>query len=254
MKIRLVLLISLLMLTLTLMLLLAAPPLFAMSGREIMEKSEDLPRATTAAAKMLMKIHKGGRVIEKEFIIQTKQLEGGADKALISFIRPTKLKLLTHSHKERPDDQWLCLSSGRIKRVVASGRGKPFVNSHFYYEDLTAVDIDDYQFELIGEGEAAGAPCYRVEALNSPEERVYDKLVFYVRRSDFFVQRIDFFRDGRLEKYLENRRVETIDGILTPCLAVMTRADGKGHTELILKGVRYNIEIDSVKFEKAALR
>lgn len=246
MKIRVFLLIALM--------LFAASPLFAMSGREIMEKSEDLPGADTAAAKMLMKIHKGGRVIEKEFIIQTKQFEGGADKALISFIRPTKLKLLTHSHKKRPDDQWLCLSSGRVKRVAASGRGKPFVNSHFYYEDLTAVDIADYQFERIGDGEAVGDPCHRVEAIKSPGAGVYDKLVFYVRRSDFFVRRIDFYKDGRLDKHLENRRVKTIDGILTPCLAVMTRADGKGHTELILKGIRYNIEIDSVRFEKAALR
>ena len=97
-----------------------APSLHAMTGREIMEKSDALPEADTAASKMLMKIHKGGRVIEKEFILQMKQFENGEDKALISFIRPTKIKLLTHSHKGREDDQWLRLSSERVTHVAFS--------------------------------------------------------------------------------------------------------------------------------------
>ncbi len=235
-------------------LFLLAAPLYAMTGREIMEKSEDLPEADTAASKMLMKIHKGGRVLEKEFILQMKQFENDEDKALISFIRPTKIKLLTHSHKGREDDQWLRLSSGRVKRVASSSKSKPFVNSHFYYEDLTSVDIDDYQYELIGEGDAVGHSCYRVQAVKTKGERVYDRLVFYPRKSDYFIQRIDFHKDGEFHKYLENRHVREIDGILTPHQVVMVRADGRGKTELLLEGVKYNIEIDSVRFKKEALR
>ncbi|MFP4227018.1 MAG: hypothetical protein ACLFRF_09840, partial [Desulfobacterales bacterium] len=92
---------------------------FAMTGREIMEKSDDLPEADTAASKILMLIHKGGRVMEKEFILQMKQFENDEDKALIEFIRPTKIKLLTHSYKGKDDDQWLRLSSGRVKRIAS---------------------------------------------------------------------------------------------------------------------------------------
>ena len=231
-----------------------APSLHAMTGREIMEKSDELPEADTAASKMLMKIHKGGRVIEKEFILQMKQFENDEDKALISFIRPTRIKLLTHSHKGREDDQWLRLSSGRVKRVASSSKSKPFVNSHFYYEDLTSVNIDDYEYELLGDGEAAGHPCYKVKGVKVAGERVYDKGVFYARKSDYFIQRIDFYKDGEFHKYMENRHVKKIDGILTPRQVVMARADGRGRTELILEGVKYNIEIDSVRFRKEALR
>lgn len=231
-----------------------AQSVFAMTGREIMEKSDDLPEADTAASKVLMEIHKGGRVLEKEFILQMKQFANDEDKALISFIRPTKIKLLTHSQKGREDDQWLRLSSGRVKRVASSSKGKPFVNSHFYYEDLTSVDIDDYEYKLLGEGEAAGEPCYKVEGVKVVGEKVYDKVVFYPRKSDYFVKRIDFYKDGEFHKFLENHHVKKIDGILTPHKAVMERADGKGKTELILKGIKYNIEIDNVKFKKEALR
>jgi hypothetical protein len=34
----------------------------------------------------------------------------------------------------------------------------------------------------------------------------------------------------------------------------MELANGEGKTELILKGIKYNIDIDSVKFNKEALR
>ncbi len=226
----------------------------AMTGREIMEKSDDLPEADTAASKILMLIHKGGRVLEKEFILQTKQYENDEDKALIEFIRPTKIKLLTHSYKGKDDDQWLRLSSGRVKRIASSSKGKPFVNSHFYYEDLTSVNIDDYEFEKIGEAEAMGEPCYKVAGVKKVGEKVYDKVVFYPRKSDYFVSRIDFYLDGEFHKFLENHHVKKIDGILTPHKAVMERADGKGRTELILKGIKYNIDIDDIKFKKEALR
>ncbi|MEZ4565795.1 MAG: outer membrane lipoprotein-sorting protein [Desulfobacterales bacterium] len=81
-----------------------------------------------------------------------KQYDNDEDKALIQFITPPQIQLLTHSHKGRDDDQWLALSSGKVKRIVSSGRDKPFVNSHFYYEDLTSIDIDDYDYKLLGEG------------------------------------------------------------------------------------------------------
>lgn len=226
---------------------------FALTGREIMEKSDALTEPQTAKSKILMLIHKGGQIQEKEFLLQMKQFENDEDKALIEFIRPTQIKLLTHSHKGRDDDQWLTLSSGKVKRIVSSGRDKPFVNSHFYYEDLTSIDIDDYKYELLGEGTAVDEDCYKVEGVKQVGDKVYDKVVFYVRKSDYFVIRVDFYKDGEFHKFLENYEVKEIDGILTPYKMKMELANGAGKTELILKGLKYNAEIDSATFRKEAL-
>jgi hypothetical protein len=182
-----------------------------------------------------------------------KKFENDEDKALIEFKKPTQIKLLTHSHKGKDDDQWLRLSSGKVKRIVSSGRDKPFVNSHFYYEDLTSIDIDDYVYQLLGEGKAADADCYMVEGVKQEGEKVYDKVVFYVRKSDYFVVRVDFYKKGKLLKFLENYDIKEIDGILTPYKMTMELADGNGKTELILKGLKYNTDIDSAKFRKEAL-
>jgi hypothetical protein len=237
-----------------LLVLMMSLPLYAMTGREVMEKSDALTQPDTAKSKILMLIHKGGKILEKEFILQMKKFENDEDKALIAFTRPTQIKLLTHSHKGKDDDQWLRLSSGKVKRIVSSGRDKPFVNSHFYYEDLTSIDIDDYTYKLIGEEKAVDADCYKVEGVKQVGEKVYDKVAFYVRKSDYFVVRVDFYKKGKFLKFLENYQIKEIDGILTPYKLKMELANGKGKTELILKGLKYNIGIDSAKFRKEALR
>ncbi|NOY69492.1 MAG: outer membrane lipoprotein-sorting protein [Deltaproteobacteria bacterium] len=236
------------------LILIFANSAFALTGLEIMKKSDALPQPDTAKSKIIMRIHKGKRMNEKAFTLLMKQYPNDEDKAIISFSRPTRIKLLTHSHKGRDDDQWLRLSSGRIKRVASSSKGKPFVNSHFYYEDLSSVDIDDYDFKLIGEGKALGAPCYKVEGVKKTGEKVYDHLVFYVRKSDFFVVRIDFYKKGKFHKFLENYDVKKVNGILTPFRMSMKLANGKGRTDLFVVGLKYNADIPDNKFRKEALR
>ena len=236
------------------MFMLTAQSLYAFTGREIMEKSDALPEPQTAMSKLLMLVYKGERVEEKEFTLQMKQYPNDEDKALIAFIRPTQIKLLTHAHKEVDDDQWLRLSSGRIKRIASSDKGQPFVNSHFYYQDLSSSDIDDYEYELLGEAEAVGDLCYKVQGIKIVGEKVYDKLIFYPRQSDYFVIRIDFYKDGEFHKFLENYQVKEIDGILTPYKVKMERVDGKGKTELLLRGVKYNADISDITFNRDALR
>ncbi len=236
------------------MAILIAQPLFALTGREIMEKSDALPEPRTAMSRLLMLVYKGERVEEKEFTLQMKQYPNDEDKTLIAFIRPTQIKLLTHAHKGGDDDQWLRLSSGRIKRIAASDKGQPFVNSHFYYQDLSSTDIDEHEYELLGEEEAVGDACYKVQGVKTAGDKVYDKLDLYVRKTDYFVVRIDFYKDGKFHKFLENHHVKEIDGILTPYKVKMERADGKGKTELTLRGVKYNADIADMTFRREALR
>ena len=236
-------------------LLLFCHVLFALTGREIMEKSDALPEPKSIKNRSLMKIYKGGRVLEKEFGMIGKKIKG-EDRMLISFIKPTRIKFLTHSHKGRDDDQWLRLSSGKIKRIAATDKDKPFVNSHFYYEDMGSLEIDDYNYKYIGDKKVLGDDCYMVESIKKKGagRKVYDKTVIYVRKSDYFPVRVDIYKKGKFHKYLENYDIKVIKGIITPHKIVMYRADGKGKTEINMKGIKYNIKIRNSKFAKEALR
>ncbi|MBW2594780.1 MAG: outer membrane lipoprotein-sorting protein [Deltaproteobacteria bacterium] len=234
--------------------LLLSNPLFALTGREIMEKNDALPEAKTAVSDVLMQIHKGERVIEKQFESRSKKFRNNEDKLLISFTRPTRIKLLTHAHEGKNDDQWLRLSSGKIKRIASSDKGKPFVNSHFYYEDIGSRNIDDYAYKLLGEEKAVDSYCYAVEAVKEVGEKVYSKLILYVRKSDYFIVRIDFYRKGNFHKYLENYDIRAVKGILTPFSTTMTRADKKGKTELKILKLEFNRNLRNSTFNKEALR
>lgn len=227
----------------------------ALTGREIMDRSDKLTSPDTAKTDMTMLIYKGKNVEEKNFTAYAKEYPRDETKVLISFSKPTRIQLLTYSHKGQEDDQWITLSSGRVKRVVSSDKGKPFVHSHFYYEDLGSLDIDDYEYKYLGDAKAVGTDCYKVESIKKKgKEPVYDKMVLYVRKSDYFVVRIDFYQQGQFHKYLENIDIKNKDGILTPYHMVMSLADGQGRTELNVDKVEYNTAIPDSKFNKETLR
>jgi len=237
----------------TLIFILTAVNIYAMTGRQIMDKSEALKQPDTVKAAVIMIINKGGSLTEKEFELLGKKA-GKDEKVLIEFRKPTQIKFLTHTHKKGEDDQWLMMSSGKVKRIAAGERTQPFVNSHFYYEDMKSRDIDSYSYTLTGEADAAGAKCYKVEAIPSGKDSVYSKAVFYVRKSDFFIVRADIYKDGVLLKYIENYDIKNVNGILTPYRAVMSMAEGKGNTELKIRSIEYNKPVSDSALSKESLR
>ncbi len=225
------------------------------TGREIMEKAQDITEPESAITKITMFVHKGKRVMEKEFNIITKRFNNDESKTLISFTRPTKIKLLMHSNKGKEDNMWLRLSSGKVKRIASMEKGKAFVNSHISYEDMVSREIDDYDYKNLGDAKALNVDCYRIEAVKKEKgKHAYDKTILFVRKSDFFLMRIDFYKKGNLFKFLENHDIKPVSGILTPYSISMQLANGKGKTELKVKSVNYNQKIKNTKFNKEALR
>ncbi|MBN2159355.1 MAG: outer membrane lipoprotein-sorting protein [Spirochaetes bacterium] len=227
--------------------------LYALTGREIMEKSDALPDPASTESRAVMKIYRNGALKEtKEFQMYSKKY-GQDSRVLIRFIRPTKIKFLTHSYKSREDLQWLKTSSGKPKKIVGSDSGKPFVLSHFFYEDLKGREIDDYNYTLRGEESIPGGECYKVEAAKKSGDKVYDRIELFVRKSDYFVVRVNFYQKGKLLKFLTNYDIKSIDGILTPLRMVMSLPDGKGKTEITVTSVKHNIPVNDSLFNKGTL-
>ena len=234
--------------------MLLASPSFALTAREIMEKSDKLPQPKTTLSDVSMKIVTGKDAVDKEFTLQAMRLGKNDTRALITFTKPSKIKLLTHTHPDREDDQWLMMTSGKAKRITSSGKDKSFVNSHFCYEDLSSRKLDDYDYKLLAPKKVLGTDCHVVEAVRKKGVQVYDKVVLYVRTSDWFVLKVDFYKDGKYSKTLENFDIRTVDGIITPHRMVMTMADTSERTELTVRSVTYNGPMTASTFNKEALR
>jgi outer membrane lipoprotein-sorting protein len=235
-------------------LMFTAQSVLALTAREIMEKSDGLPEPDTMTSNIVMTIKTGSTTVEKEFILDTKKYAKYETKSLIAFSRPAKIKLLTYTHPKGEDDQWLMMSSGKVKRITATSKDSSFVNSHFCYEDLSSRRIDDYTYELMGDTNVLGADCFKIEATRKTEPKVYDKVILSVRKSDFFVVKIEFFVKGKHIKTLENKDIRSEKGIMNAYDLVMTEQGTNDSTELKIKSLTMNGAIPDSKFNKDALR
>lgn len=148
------------------------------------------------------------------------------------------------------------MSSGRIKRISSSDRGKSFVNSHFTFEDFNPSDWDEFQYTAIGTDKALETDCYKVEAIKTKGEKVYDKTILYLRKTDHFLIKVDYYLNSSLHKSLENHDIATIDGILTPLKVIMknSKGDGKTTLEVDRKSLEYNVKLSDAIFKKENLR
>ena len=173
------------------MMMVWAASAWGLTGREVIEKSDAVATPKSVKSEVTMEIEKGDNVTEKVFTLTSMDGKGGEDRVLIAFHKPSRIKLLTHTHKGRDDDQWLQMSSGRVKRISQTSKKKSFVNSHFTYEDISSRDIDDYTYTLVGEEKVEGENCYMVESVRSRGKKVYDKNILYISSNDWFVRRID---------------------------------------------------------------
>ncbi len=226
---------------------------FAITGREIMEKTDALKKPESGISTMEMNIYRGGSLEEvKELRITGKKINGN-QKSLTEFIKPTKIKFLSHENKGRDDDQWLKMTSGKPKRIASQDKGKPFVHSHIFYEDLSALDINDFDFTYKGDGQTLGAPCFIVDAVKKGSEKVYSKVTLYVRKSDYYVIKTDFYQNNKILKTMENFDIKIVNGIITAHRMVMSMADGSGKTEMKMKSVQYNVPVYDSLFNKETL-
>ena len=230
-------------------------PVLSKTGREIIEQADQLPTPRTARSRVVMTIHRNGRMEEKVFTLQAKTYPDGETRSLLSFERPTRIQLLTHSRAGGTDDQWLALSSGRVRRVSSADRGRPFAHSDFYYDDFSSRGIDEYVHEYTGDADVLGFDCFVVDRKKTDRDSaVYDKKTLYIRKSDFFIVQVEFHRNGSLHKILQNHDIQPIEGIPTPFRVIMRRPGSSDRSEMALDWVEYNAAIPDSAFNREMLR
>ena len=139
-----------------------AQKVFAVSGREIMEKvnARDVGDRYTGEREMILIDKKGKKRIRK---LKTFGCKKGKDTlSLMFFLSPADVKntgFLTYDYKEsgKDDDQWLFLPALRkTKRIAAGDKSGSFMGSDLNYSDMTTPDINLYDYTLMKETEVRG--------------------------------------------------------------------------------------------------
>lgn len=234
--------------------------IFALDGREIMEKARDAVKvdASHALVRMLL-IEKNGSTSERILEMFGKKGSDGLTRSLIVFHRPASVKdtrFLVLEQKGRPDDKFIYLPAlRRVRRIAAEEGGQSFMGSDFTYDDMSSRDIDDDVHTLLREENLDGVTCYVVKSVpTDAKNSQYHHRVSWVRKDNFIPIRVEMYEDEKtILKVLAIEKLEKIEGIWTPMVTVMKNVKTGHATRLEIQKIKYNEELPDALFSQKFL-
>ena len=170
----------------------------------------------------------------------------------MQFTYPSKMGFLVWDIPGQDNQQWIKLTSGKVRKIASSEKSRPWMNSHFSNEDIGQNYIEDYKYTLLGEQVVSGVDCYKINAVKIRGQKVYSKTIVYISKKNYLTYRVEYFEKGRHIKTLDFSNYEKINGIPTARKLTMSRTDGKGKSILYIKSVTYNISVDDREFTREA--
>jgi hypothetical protein len=183
----------------------------------------------------------------------------GASKVVIHFTRPAEVKgvaLLVVNHPDRSADQWMWTPAiNRERRIATQDRGARFFGTDFSFEDLEERDVEQYDYELLGEKPCDGGPCWEIEAKPRAGKRSqYVRSVYLVRKSTYTYAQIENFTAAGLVRRLVYGQMADVQGIWTARVLEVEDVVRKSRTTLTLQAIKYNDALSADQFTIQALR
>lgn len=213
---------------------------------------------TTADLTMALQLSPTDRVIRtmRQMVLE---VEGDGDKSIMVFDRPRDLKgtaILTFSHREGNDDQWLYLPAlKRVKRISSADQSGPFMGSEFAYEDLASQEVEKYRYRYLRDEMIDGEPTYVVERIPVDPNSGYSRQVTWIDKSEYRLRRVDYYdRKGDLLKTMTlggYRRY--LDQYWRPDTMAMTNHQSGKSTLLRFDNYRFRTGLSDHDFSKGAL-
>lgn len=198
---------------------------------------------------------KGNRKVRK--LIFTSKDYGSDTYKLMLFEYPNDVRnvgFLSYDYdSNRDDDQWLYLPSIRkTKRIANDDKTSAFMGSDFSYADMTDIELDNYDYELLGEKVVYDQPCWLIKMIPRSKSVIdkfgYTKSVVFVRKDiNMIVRAVNWLKDGKKIKYFDIKKLKNIEGIWTALEIHMTTKQGKmteHKTIMNISNVRYDENIN----------
>ena len=231
---------------------------FALNGREIMEKvnARDTGDRSITEMEMILIDKKGNKRVRK---LKTFGLEKGKDSLSLMFflspadVRNTGFLTLDYDESGKDDDQWLFLPALRkTKRIAAGDKSGSFMGSDLNYSDMTSPDLNLYEYTLMKETEVKGQKVWQIKSVPKTkaeaEKSGYSKSVVFIRQDNYVMIRgVRWVHKKKRNKYLDVRKLEKIDGIwVSTELHVTTKFGKKTLHKTILKQKNVHFNQDEV--------
>lgn len=232
------------------------------SGKEIAKLSKESSSGWgTSSVTMTMTLtnRNGQKTIRKMHGYNMEVAQDG-DKSMTIFDTPKDVKgtvSMTFSHRKSDDEQWLYLPAiQRVKRISSSNKSGPFMGSEFAFEDIGSIEIEKYTYNYIGEGEANGAKCEKVERFPTSKTSGYKRNVVYYNKDNRRIERIEFYdRKNTLLKTLVYSDYKLYDSTFWRAdkLNMVNQQNGK-ETLLEFSDLKLGVELSEDDFSQNALK
>jgi outer membrane lipoprotein-sorting protein len=191
---------------------------------------------------------------------KTLEVDGDGDKSLTIFDEPNDVKgtaLLSFTHKEGPDDQWLYLPAlKRVKRIASDNKSGPFMGSEFAYEDITSQEVEKYTYKYLRDDTLDGMEVFVFERYPVDKKSGYTRQVIWLDKEHYKERKIEFFdrKDTLLKTLLLTDYHQYLDRFWRAHQMDMENHQTGKSTRLIQSDYKYNTGLNERDFDQNALK
>ena len=233
--------ISALALTAILFLLFSAGSVYALDARQIIDRMEENQTHDTG-------IYEGEMIITDRFGDRRSTFKVYAQGSEYTLLEFTSREEAGQKVLRTEDEIYLYYpDASEIIRLQGAALRESMLGSDISYEDMTGGRglRDSYSFKLLGEEEAGGRMCYKIEMTAKTRNVAYPKQIAWIDK-EIFVLRLShqFALSGRLLKETEVLEITEVSGLIFPVhyriTDQMKRSSG---TEFILHDSKVNVPL-----------
>ena len=213
----------------------------------------------TADMKMILRTKRGRESI-RDLRVRILEVSEDGDKSLIIFDRPTDVKgtaLLTYSHKQDPDDQWLYLPAlKRVKRIASKNKSGPFMGSEYSYEDMTPQEVEKYTYNYVRDAKLNGDDYYVVERYPVDKYSGYVRQVVWLDKAEYRPMKITYYdrKDDHLKTLVFSEYQKHADRFWRPGTMLMENHVTGKSTLLIWSNYKFRQDISENDFLPNSLK
>ena len=199
------------------------------TGQELVKKMSEIMTQENSKATMTQTITtSSGKQRTFEFEMFTAN-EG--EKTLMRYLKPSAARGQAFLMLNNADDIWTYFPrTKRVRKLSSSSKNQKVQGSDFSFEDMGSGDSweKEYNSNNLGSEKYNKTDCWKIESIGIPEQNPsYPKMEVYMRKSDFYPIKIDYFNDNDfVEKTLLMGDIKEIEGVPTAMKMIM-----KNHLE-----------------------
>jgi hypothetical protein len=228
-------------------------------ARNIVEEAQRRAESKSQRYEGLLQVLDGkGKVADKRWLF-LRLGSHGHSKSVLRFLTPAEVKavaLLIVNHPDRASDQWMWTPAlQRERRIALQDRSTRFFGTDFSFEDLEERDVNQYEYQLLGDEAIDGAPCWHIESTPSRKKiSQYTKSHVWIRKDTYALAQVESYVKAEVVRRLKYSNFVQVQGIWTGRRLEMNDLRRKSRTILTLEKLEYNVPVKDEDFTLQALR